>query len=55
MRNFLSNLKSNIRINKNLFVFLLVIVMVGIASGSIFVTLLNDNDKLVVSEYLNNL
>ena len=54
MKKYMDKLKSNIRINKNLFVFLVVIVAVGVASGSIFVTVLNDSDKIMVSDYLNN-
>ena len=50
----MDKLKSNIRINKNLFVFLVVIIAVGVAAGSIFVTLLSDSDKVMVSDYLNN-
>ena len=54
MKKYMDKLKSNIRINKNLFVFLLVIIAVGIATGSIFVTVLNNEDKVMVSDYLNN-
>ena len=54
MKKYMNKLKSNIRINKNLFVFLVVIVSVGVASGSIFVTFLNDSDKIMVSDYLNS-
>lgn len=54
MKKYMDKLRSNIRINKNLFVFLVVIVAVGVASGSIFVTVLNDSDKIMVSDYLNN-
>ena len=54
MKKYMDKLKSNIRINKNLFVFLVVIIAVGMASGSIFVTVLNDSDKMMVSDYLNN-
>lgn len=54
MKKYMDKLKSNIRINKNLFVFLVVIIAVGVAAGSIFVTLLNDTDKVMVSDYLNN-
>ena len=50
----MDKLKSNIRINKNLFVFLVVIIAVGIAAGSVFVTVLNNEDKVMVSDYLNN-
>lgn len=54
MKKYMDKLKGNIRINKNLFVFLVVIIAVGVASGSIFVTVLNDSDKTMVSDYLNN-
>ena len=54
MKKYMDKLKSNIRINKNLFVFLVVIIAVGVASGSLFVTVLNDSDKTMVSDYLNN-
>ena len=54
MKKYMDKLRSNIRINKNLFVFLVVIIAVGVASGSIFVTVLNDSDKIMVSDYLNN-
>ena len=54
MKKYMDKLKSNIRINKNLFVFLVVIIAVGVAAGSIFVTLLYDSDKVMVSDYLNN-
>ena len=54
MKKYMDKLKSNIRINKNLFVFLVVIIAVGIAAGSIFVTVLNNDDKIMVSDYLNN-
>ena len=54
MKKYMDKLKSNIRINKNLFVFLVVIIAVGIAAGSIFVTVLNNEDKIMVSDYLNN-
>ena len=54
MKKYMDKLKSNIRINKNLFVFLVVIIAVGIAAGSVFVTVLNNEDKVMVSDYLNN-
>ncbi len=54
MKKYMDILRSNIRINKNLFVFLVVIVAVGVAAGSVFVTILNSDDKVMVSEYLNS-
>lgn len=54
MKKYMDKLRSNIRINKNLFVFLVVIIAVGIAAGSIFVTVLNTDDKAMVNEYLSS-
>ncbi len=54
MKKYMNIIKNNIRINKNLFVFLAVIVAVGLASGSIFVTFLNSSDKQMVTNYLND-
>ena len=54
MKKYVDKLKSNIRINKSLFVFLIVIVAVGVAAGSIFVRVLSNEDKVMVSDYLNN-
>ena len=54
MKKYMDKLRSNIRINKNLFVFLVVIIAVGIAAGSIFVTVLNADDKAMVNEYLSS-
>lgn len=54
MKKYMDKLMQNIRINKNLFIFLVVIAAVGIAAGSVFVTVLNDTDKTMVSDYLNN-
>ena len=54
MKKYMDKLKSNIRINKSLFVFLIVIIAVGVAAGSIFVTVLSNEDKVMVSDYLNN-
>jgi len=54
MKKYMDKLKRNIHINKNLFVFLLVIVIVGIVAGSIFSTIIDSNDKKMVLEYLNS-
>ena len=47
-------LKNNIKLDKNLLIFLIVLLVVGIISGSLFVTLLSNSDKVLVTEYLNN-
>ena len=54
MKKYLNFIKSNTRINKNLFIFLIVLVMIGISSGSVFVTFLDGNDKVMVNNYLND-
>ena len=54
MKKYLDKLKRNIHINKNLFVFLLVIVIIGIISGSIFSIIISGEDKDLVLNYLNN-
>lgn len=46
-------LKNKIRIDKNLVLFLIVLGLTGIIAGSIFVTILNNSDKTMVSEHLN--
>lgn len=53
MKKYMDKLRRNIHINKNLFVFLLVIVIVGIVGGSLFSTIIDSNDKKLVLEYLN--
>lgn len=52
MKKKLDKLKKKIYINKNLFVFLLGIIIVGIASGTIFSIMINSQDKMLVKEYL---
>ena len=54
MKKYMDKLKNNIRINKNLFVFLLVIVIIGLISGSIFASILGEEDKKLVLDYLNS-
>jgi len=54
MKKYMDKLKKNIHINKNLFVFLLVIVIVGVVAGSIFSTIIDSSDKTLVLDYLNS-
>ncbi len=54
MKKYMDKLRKNIRINKNLFIFLLVIVIIGLISGSLFVTILGADDKTVVIEYMKD-
>ena len=54
MKKILNNLRTRLHISKNLFVFLLVLVIVGVAAGSFFASILGEEDKRLVLEYLNN-
>ena len=46
--------KLKIKINKKIFVFLFVLMLIGIIAGSIFTTILNNSDKELVINHLNN-
>lgn len=52
MKKYLDKLKKKIKINKNLFIFLLTIVIIGITAGAIFMCILNTDDKLLVTNYI---
>ncbi len=54
MKKYMDKLRKNIHINKNLFIFLLVIVIIGIVTGSLFATILGADDKAYVTEYLHS-
>lgn len=54
MKKYMDKLKKNIHINKNLFVFLLVIVIVGVVAGSLFSIIIDTDDKKMVLDYLNS-
>ena len=54
MKKYMDKLKNKIGINRNLFVFLMVIVIVGIVFGAMFSTILDLNDKQLVGSYLND-
>ena len=45
--------KLKIKVDKKLFVFLLVLMIIGISVGSILVTILNSSDKILTIEYIN--
>ena len=45
--------KLKIKINKKIFVFLFVLMLMGIIAGSIFTTILNNSDKELVINHLN--
>ena len=54
MKKYMDKLSKNIHVNKNLFVFLLIILLVGVTSGAVFATILDSNDKQLVLNYLND-
>ena len=46
--------KLKIKVDRKLFVFLLVLMIIGITMGSILVTILNSSDKNLTIEYIND-
>lgn len=48
----MDKLKKFLNINKKMFVFLLGIMIIGIAFGSVLFLFINDSDKVLVSDYL---
>jgi len=54
MKKYMDKFKKNIYINKNLFIFLLVIVIIGVTSGAIFSIIMDSSDKELVTSYLNS-
>ena len=54
MKKYLDKLKRKIKINSNLFVFLAVLTIIGVASGAIFSSLLSQSDKTLVNTYMND-
>lgn len=54
MKKILDKIKSNIQANKSMLIFLIIIGIIGIIIGSILNVALNETDRNLVSEYLNN-
>lgn len=54
MKRKLDKLKRRIKLDKNLFIFLIVLTIVGIIVGSLFVTLLSKDDQGLTTTYLNS-
>lgn len=52
MKKYMDKLKKKIIINKTLLIFLITIVIIGILSGSIFASIINEKDQKLVTEYL---
>ena len=54
MKKILNNLRTRLHVNKNLFVFLVVMVIVGVTAGAFFSSVLGIEDKQLVTDYLND-
>ena len=50
----MDKLKKEIRFNRNIFIFLTILMIIAIISGSLFSLVINSSDKKQVAEYLNN-
>lgn len=59
MKKIMDKFKSNIKSNKKLIVFLVILGIIALVSGSIFTVMLNSSDKKLIanyiSEFMNNL
>ena len=54
MKKILDKLIDNVKFDKRYVFFMLVIVMLGIITGSLFVIILNNSDKNLIKEYIDN-
>lgn len=54
MKNLLDKLRNKITYNKKIMLFLTITVIIGIMAGSFLVVILNNNDKVLVKEYIEN-
>ena len=54
MKKILDKLKSYLRVNNKLFLFLSILLVIGIIAGSIFSVTITDNDTELVNNYLIN-
>ena len=50
----MDKLKIKVKLYKKILLFLLILLIIGITVGSIFVTILNQSDKSLVNEHLND-
>lgn len=54
MRKIMDKLVSGLKINKKMVIFLVTIGIISIVVGSIFVVVLNNDDKYLITKYLND-
>lgn len=49
----ISKFKNRLKVDKELSLFLIILLIIGIITGSIFSSILNNNDKILINEHLN--
>lgn len=54
MKKIVDKLKKRIRIDKNLALFLIILTLIGVVVGSVFINIINESDKVLVNEHINN-
>lgn len=54
MKKLTLKIKNKVKLDKNLTIFLFVLLIIGIISGSIFAGILNESDKILVDQHLNS-
>lgn len=50
----MDKLKNKVKLNQHLFVFYIILLLIGIIAGSVFVTILNNDDLMLVGKHLNS-
>lgn len=53
MKKAISKVKDKVKLDKNLLLFFMILLLIGIIVGSIFVVMLNKTDQNLIQEYLN--
>lgn len=53
MKKVISKVKDKVKLDKNLLLFFIILLLIGIIVGSIFVAMLNKADQALIQEYLN--
>jgi len=53
MKKIISKVKDRVKLDKNLLLFFIILLFIGVIVGSIFVVMLNKADQTLIQEYLN--
>lgn len=53
MKRVIKKVKDKVKLDKNLLLFFIILLVIGIITGSIFVIMLNKTDQTLIQEYLN--